>query len=605
VNPRLLPTLALSLPAVLAFALYLPALGFGYATVDFSMIVDRAEFHGSLADVFKSALQPAGFGTYYYRPLPLLMLGIEQQAFGGIPFPSHLVSLALFALNASMLAVLGFVVGSQLGAERGRALFIGATTGSLYALHPALIESTAWISARFDVLVTSFCLLALIADRCIKPAPKRTIAVSLLFLAAALSKEMVVGLALALPVWHSMFGTSRPRFRDRFRAYFENGSVMVYAGIAVAGIVYLVLRWQLSGHFLGEGRAQDFTVEQRVLLVLKTLGQYALLAVAPFTSNGPAHAYELPVQLSDPDVLRGIAALGLFLIMLPVTLWKSPNWPVALPCCFVITLLPVLNVVPLETIRDNYVQDRFLTLPAGFVALWAALGIASALKPGTGSRLRASLVSISVAVWMLLSALNVRATLPLWQDDLSFWSWVYARQPSSLSAGMGLQQTLLNLERFADAKRLSEDIRDRQGGVFRADQQVGYAFALGQLGEVEEGIHYMEGALAALHPSAKGKVDMFFTANAQMGVLQMLAGDLTSAEHYLRIALNQFDSSEVRFLLALTKLVAGNPEAQVALEQTLDRMSPSRASELRSTLQAKIENLRRAVETRNSASVAH
>ncbi len=209
-NPKLLAPLALSLPALLAIALYLPALGFGYVNVDFSMLVDRPEYHGSLLTVFKSVLNPAGFGSHYYRPLPLLMLGLEQQAFGGQPFASHFVSLALFALNASLLAVLGSVVGRQLGAEGPRALFIGATTGALYALHPVLIESTAWISARFDLLVTSFCLLALIADRCITVTTKRATAVSLLFFAAALSKEMVVGLALALPIWHSMFGTGRP-----------------------------------------------------------------------------------------------------------------------------------------------------------------------------------------------------------------------------------------------------------------------------------------------------------------------------------------------------------------------------------------------------------
>ncbi len=317
-------------------------------------------------------------------------------------------------------------------------------------------------------------------------------------------------------------------------------------------------------------------------------------------TNGPAHAYQVPIQFSEPDVLRGIGALALFLVLLPLGLREPRKWWAVLPCCFVIALLPVLNIVPLQTIRDNYVQDRFLTLPIAFVTLCAALAIDSALKPGAVTRLRAAMVALVVTVWMLLGILNVRTTLPLWKNDLGFWSWVYARQPSSASAGIGLQQTLLDLNRFAEAKRLSEEIRERQGGVFRADQQVGYAFALGQLGDVDEGVRYMEGALAALRPSAKRTVDMFFTANAQMGVLQMLAGDVPAAGHYLRVALEQFDSNQIRFLLALTMLVAKDPGADTAMEQTLAGMSPSHALALRSDLPAQIEQLQRAVEVRKS-----
>ena len=152
-------------------------------------------FHGAIGlyfaqDDFRDLATAAGITP----PNPTLWRFISLRLFTGLLYPLfhdrawayHLVSLGLHALNALLL----------LGLLSRRLPMPAAMVGATYfAVHPALFTALYWISARGDILATTFALLtvALALGR----GPIRWLAVPAYAL-SLLSKESTVTLPLVL-----------------------------------------------------------------------------------------------------------------------------------------------------------------------------------------------------------------------------------------------------------------------------------------------------------------------------------------------------------------------------------------------------------------------
>ena len=89
----------------------------------------------------------------YWRPLTAVVQALTWAFAGNAPAPHHAVCLALH-LGASAAA---FLVARALS----RNLWIAATTALLFALHPAHVESVAWISALNDPLFGCLALFSI------------------------------------------------------------------------------------------------------------------------------------------------------------------------------------------------------------------------------------------------------------------------------------------------------------------------------------------------------------------------------------------------------------------------------------------------------------
>jgi len=549
--------IALLLPGLVVALLYWPALQFGYIWDDQLILVKAPQFHTDWPTLLSHICKPFLIGLGYFRPLPLFTLGAEQLLFGGSPFVPHLDALILHAANSCLVAVLGNIVAQAFGESAKRALFTGVAAGLLYGIHPALLESAVWVSVRFDTLMTFFALLALLADRRIESTGIRAATVALLFLAAALSKEMAVGWALLLPMWHSMFLARNRSLRELARSHFVANNVTVYAAVFAAGIGYLVLRATLQGQIL---QPADYGVTlgttEHLALIFKTFGKYLLLTAWPFAHAGHLHYLAGPAVFSDRQVLLGVGALVAFCASLWFALRRGPSWLAALPCCFVLSLVPVLNIVPLQ-LGDNFAQDRFLALPMTFAAIWAAMALTSLFAPHPRTRIRALAGAMVALLWIALSALVVRAMMPGWRDNLTFSATEHAREPSSISGELDLQQAYLQAGKFREARDLSEQMRALQNGRLYPPQQIGYAYALAQMGELEQGLREMEQALAALEPTAQD-AEWRQLGDVLIGELYLKSGAPDAAAEHLRRALAQQDSADTRYFLALAEMAAGH-----------------------------------------------
>ena len=142
---------------------------------------------------------------------------IDWDLYGKNPAGHHITNLCLHAANAVLLFLLLLYMTGYLGRS--------AIVAFLFALHPAHVESVAWIAERKDVLCTFFWFAALLAYAWYvrKPSWKRFAWVVCAFACALMSKPMAVTLPftlLLLDYWPLRRITFRPKSRAQWLSSF-------------------------------------------------------------------------------------------------------------------------------------------------------------------------------------------------------------------------------------------------------------------------------------------------------------------------------------------------------------------------------------------------
>ena len=143
-----------SLLVVLAtIALYSPSVCYDFINLDdVNYTVDNPVVSGGFTwGAVKAAWITAPVECW--APLLWLSYMLDVELFGLAPWGFHLVNVLLFACNAGLLF---WLMGRWTG-RWGLALAVA----SLWALHPARVESVAWIAERKDVLSGLLFLLCL------------------------------------------------------------------------------------------------------------------------------------------------------------------------------------------------------------------------------------------------------------------------------------------------------------------------------------------------------------------------------------------------------------------------------------------------------------
>lgn len=133
-------------------ALYAPTLSFGFVWDDDQVIYGRIDYQ-SPSRWLEAVRQPLDFSPNYFRPLALSSLLVQLWLWGSNPAPFHAANVLIHLLNTALVGALG------LRLLRGR--WYGLLAEALYGVHPALVESVAFVSSRYDLLATLFLLLAL------------------------------------------------------------------------------------------------------------------------------------------------------------------------------------------------------------------------------------------------------------------------------------------------------------------------------------------------------------------------------------------------------------------------------------------------------------
>jgi hypothetical protein len=281
--------------ALVAFAAFANTLNGEFVYDDTRQILQNpiVRERGQFWDAFTTdvwAFKSGGTDTVsdYWRPAFILWLVVNERLFS-------LESTAGWHLSNILLhmatAVMAYVVLRQLKVTRP----IATSIVLVFALHPAHVETVAWISGSPDLLMGLMVLGAIslllahqrTADR------RRYVAALFLFIVALLSKEAAILLPFLLLLLH-FFWISKKETPFIQRAKTAGLYILPFLIIA---ILYLVARVAILGHF-----AADRPWQQPILNVILTIPSviafYLRQSIFPLRL-GPSY----PLRILSPDTI--------------------------------------------------------------------------------------------------------------------------------------------------------------------------------------------------------------------------------------------------------------------------------------------------------------
>ena len=399
------------LPALVAAALYVPALQYGFVWDDGTVVASRGR---EIA---------AGF-----HPAVTALFRLEWLAGIGSPAFYHFTSLVLHAIATWLF----FHVIRGAGARTGVAL--GASL--LFAAHPIHTEAVAYVSGRPDLLATVCALGALALARSAPvcaPGGCRSWRVwpAYALLAVAVLADEVALVTPLLLVGLDRWGSPRVPTRGRATVYWG------FAAVAAAGLLARIGAGALRLNETHELLAPGAGVWGAILAAYETLR--ALVVPYPLDAMRTLTTAEAASATLRIQAIAAIAALALFVA------WRRRD-PLARAGALLLAL-PLVPALPIPPFQGAYVEERaayFASVGFCFLAgsAYAALG-----SRGSG---RVAAIAIAVVIAGAAGALTL-ARVPVWSSNVTLLTDAVNRDPSDPAPLLALADQYLADQRFAAA----------------------------------------------------------------------------------------------------------------------------------------------------------
>jgi tetratricopeptide (TPR) repeat protein len=444
------PRIAAALVVLLTAAVYIPSLGGGFFSDDFVYVVGNDALRSipvwRLWSFFGGPTNP-----YEFLPIRDMSYRFDIALFGLNPLGYHLHNLLLYALGcvAAWLCCRAVLALSESDRQSvGKltvrpTLWICAAATALFAVHPAHVESVAWVSGRKDLLSGLFALLSLwqFAHALLPEKPKwhRLVTASALFTLALMSKST------ALPVVLVALLLALTRYRHRAASVVR--AVAPIAAIAGLWLAVVLRVGRATGVRLDPFRAEIVT-RSWYETGPEILGHLARIAMAPLDlrlvydvgqSGWTSRAYALAGALVVVAAVAGAIAA-----------WRRRSAAGFGVVWFLAFCLPYLQIIPFTT--WSLVSERFLFLPIFGLTLTVASLLARA-----GKR------------WMqvggaALTVVGLALTLQqanLWSSKEALISATAERSPESNEAQKLLvSQVLVPAGRYSEVERATSRLRN-------------------------------------------------------------------------------------------------------------------------------------------------
>jgi tetratricopeptide (TPR) repeat protein len=442
--------LAASWLLLLCLAVYAPVRSAGFVWDDDQYVSTNRNLQDA-AGLARIWLEPRTSPQYY----PLVHTGywLEHRLWGKDPRGYHVTNVLLHALSAVLLwrVLLRLRVPGALFAA------------SLFAVHPVMVESVAWITERKNVLSLAFALGSLAAwlrfappeDESPEPRRRRgAYALSLaLFACGLLSKTVVFSLpaVIAVILW---WKRGRLGVRDL---------LPLVPFLPLGAVAGLHTAWLEKHHVGAVGAEWALAPLERVLLAGRALWFYAGKLAWPepmifFYPRWRIDAAE-PLQYVPPLAAAALVA----------ALWAARGrigrGPLAAVLLFGGILFPALGFVDVYPFRYSYVADHFQYHAAPvLLALFAAGATRAAARLEPGMRRLAP-----AAALLLLAALGALAyrQAHAYRDLDTLYRDVLAKNDGAWIAHLNLANSLSSQGRNAEglpharaAARLAPEIAD-------------------------------------------------------------------------------------------------------------------------------------------------
>jgi len=377
-------------------------------------------------------------GELSYRPVVTLSYFFDYAVWRLNPLGYHLTNILLHCLNTVLLFFL-LVCFVDITNNKGRQelnigishvpvqlplkakrTFIAFTACLLFCIHPILAEAVNAISYREDVLVATFYIAAFFSCLLVlKRGSNRWYAASLLcYFLSLFAKEMAITFPLLVGLFDFLFLDKR-RFIFRLTRY--------YIGYIAISVFYVLVRFVFL-HNPTESYIPypHDSIWINFLTMSNVLSSYFRMLFFPTGLNADyvvTHVVS-PLKISFVISFLVIVSVGVITYRLyshSRVLFFSVLW-------FFITLLPVMNIIPIE----NIMAERYLYMPLiGFCLAGSyMLGCFRRQNPEYKVLHSSGFVFISIVIvtgfsWQICGRSKV------WHSEFSLWSETVKSSPQS------------------------------------------------------------------------------------------------------------------------------------------------------------------------------
>jgi tetratricopeptide (TPR) repeat protein len=413
---------------LLVIAVYFQATRFDFINLDDNLYVysNPALQNGLNWESVKWAF--TSFWSANWHPLTWLSHGLDIQLFGLSPGSHHAVNIVLHLVNS----ILVFVVFRRMTGAEWQSLIVAA----LFAVHPAHVESVAWISERKDVLSTLFWLLTMLAyAKFVRPqeseserkgdrqepagpgyigrSPSLLLSFSstsywlvvLLFALGLMAKPMLVTLPFVLLLCDYWPLARLQNIKDLWPRIFEK--LPLFALSAASSVITF-----LAQRSVGAVETLDYLpIGTRLLNALVSFAKYIVMLFYPADL-----AVLYPYDKSIPNwQIAGSVLLLIAISAVCVSQYRRRPFLFVGWLWFLGTLVPVIGVMQVgsQALADRYTYIPYIGL---FVMIvWGATSLTGEI----GFRKRAFSVAAAIAI-LVFSGLAFRQ-VSYWRDNESLY----------------------------------------------------------------------------------------------------------------------------------------------------------------------------------------
>jgi len=402
--------------------------------------------------------------TQQYYPLTHSFFWLQHFLWGDHLFGYHLVNLVLHGTAALLL----FGVLQRLripGAGWAAAIF---------ALHPVMVESVAWITELKNALSTVFYLAAGFTYFGFneRRAPRLYLLALAFFILALLSKSVTATLpaALLVVIWFQRGTMSWKRDVVPLLPWFFLGAAM---GLFTAWV---------ERKFIGaEGAAFELSAVQRLILAGRVIWFYLGKLFWPSDLLFVYPRWKLDAS-SMGQYLYLIGAL--VLLVLAGALRHKSRAPLATLLLFGGTLFPVLGFFNVYPFLFSYVADHFqYSASIAVIALFSA-GLA-VWQTQLDSSFRPIATAVGILILGILSVLTWRQSR-IYVDARTLYTTTLDHNPACWMAQSNLGDILMRSGETDDAIAHYRTALDLYPGYANTRNNLGYA--LTKAGKINEGI---------------------------------------------------------------------------------------------------------------------
>ena len=496
--------------AVLCLIIYAQVYSFDFVYIDDDQYVFENSFVSGGLKLANIVWAFTAFHSSNWHPLTWMSHQFDSSLFGLNTGAHHLVNVVFHAANSCLL----FVVIRKLTASFWKSAFVAA----IFAVHPAHVESVAWIAERKDVLSTLFWLLStFFYIRYARNTKEKNILwISLLFFAFGLmAKPMLVTLPFTLVLldYWALERLEKWTFAGVFPLIKEK---LPFFALSAVSAVITIFAQATSGAIQS---VEKIPLANRLLNSIVSYAAYVVMLFYP-ANLGVWYPFKNDIgilQIASAAILVfGISAIALWQIRERKYLFVG--W-----CWFLGTLVPVIGILQVggQSLADRYTYIPFIGLTIAFVWLFGELFA----KFKVNKTVIAVLCGIAV---LAFTALSVRQ-VSFWKDSETLFSRTLAVTENNYFIEHNFCGVLEKQNRLDEAAALCKASIEHNPSL--ADSR-------NMLGTIE----LKQNNLAAAEQNFQKAIELnpdFVLAYANLAIVNIRAGNFEDAAKYLNLAIDK------------------------------------------------------------------